>query len=135
MRRAAAATAPRSAIRRPLPLGPHAVQARELQRQLQRQQVLATQVEARDALDALQPLPHGVGVHVERPSARRHAAAVGEEPLQRLDEPGAAPAVVLDQLLHRLAVAVVRRLVELQVHEVAVGAELLVGDGAPLGHQ
>src|SRR5512132_4717437 len=63
------------------------------------------------------------------------SAAVGEEPLERVDETGVAPAVVLEQLLHRLAVAVPRRLVELQVHQVAVGAKLLIGDGASLGYE
>ena len=61
------------------------------------------------------------------------SAAVGEEPLERVDETGVAAAVVLDQLLHRLAIAVARRLVELQVDEVAVGTELLVRDRASLG--
>jgi hypothetical protein len=63
---------------------------------------------------------------VERPRAGRHAAPIREEPLERLDERGAAPAVVLDQLLDRLPVAVVRRVVELEMHQVLVRAEPLV---------
>ena len=125
--RGGGSAAPRSAIRGLLALGPHTLQPRELQRQLEREQVLVRKIQIRDALDALEPLADGVRVHVERPGAGRHAVAVGEEPLERLDEPGAASAVVLDQLRHRLAVAVVRRLIGLEVDEVTVGAELLLG--------
>ena len=74
-------------------------------------------------------------MHEEGPGSGGDPAAVGEEPLERVDQAGVAPSVVLDQLLHRLPVAVARRLVELEVHQVAVGTELLVGDSAALGHE
>ena len=74
-------------------------------------------------------------MHVQGPGARRHAAAVGEELLQRLDELRAAAAVVLVELLDREPVAVAGRLVELEVDQVAVGAELLVGDHAAVGDE
>ena len=73
------------------------------------------------------------GVDVEGAGARRDAAARGEIALERVDEVRVAFAVVVDQRAHGLAVAVARRLVELEVDEVAIGAEALVGDRATGG--
>ena len=88
-----------------------------------------------DALDPVEPLADGVRVHVERPGGGGDAAAVGEVLLEGLDEAGAAAAVVLGQRLDRLAIAVARRLITLEVDQVAVGAELLVADRAALDDQ
>ena len=98
----------------------------ELQRQLQGEEVLAAEIEVGDALYPLEPLAHRVGVHIEGAGAGGDAAPVGEVLLQGLDQPGAAALVVGDQLLDRLVVAVARRVLELKVDEVAIGAELLV---------
>jgi hypothetical protein len=57
------------------------VQTGQLERELEREQVLLAEVEPGHALDPLEPLTHRVGVDVERASARGHAAAIGEEAL------------------------------------------------------
>ena len=75
----------------PTPVPADVVEAGELERQLEREQVLLAEVEPGDALDPLEPLTHGVRVDVERPGARRHAAAIRQEALQRLDQRRAAP--------------------------------------------
>ena len=72
-----------------------AVQARELQRELERQEVLLAQVEPRDPLDPLEPLAHGVGMDEQ---ARALAATLqrgSEVALERLDELSVAAPVVL----------------------------------------
>ena len=111
------------------------VQTRHLERELEREQVLLAQVQSRDALDPVEALAHRIRVDVEVAGAGRNAAARSQEALERLDQLRVAAAVVLDQRVHRLPVAVVGRLVELQVHQVAVGAELLVRDGAAVGRE
>ena len=98
----------------------------ELQRQLQGEEILAAEIEIGDTLDPLEPLADRVGVHVEGAGAGGDAAPVGEELLQGLYQPGAAALVVGDQRLDRLVVAVTRGVLELEVNEVAIGAELLV---------
>src|ERR671914_326559 len=55
-----------------------AVEARELQRELERKQVLLRQVESGDALDPVEPLPDGVRMDVEGARARRAAIDVAE---------------------------------------------------------
>ena len=92
------------ARRRPMRLVPvpaDVVETGQLERQLEREQVLLAQVQSGHALDPLEPLTHRVRVDVERPRARGHAAAIGEEALERLDQARAAAAVVLEQLLDR----------------------------------
>jgi hypothetical protein len=75
------------------------VETGQLERQLEREQIFLAEVQSGDAFDPLKPLTHRVRVDVERPRARRHAAAIRQEALERLDQPRAAPAVVLEQLL------------------------------------
>ena len=66
----------------------------DLERQLERKQVLAAQVEPGDPLDALEPLAHGVGVDVEGARALGDAAARAQEALERLDQLRVAAPVV-----------------------------------------
>ena len=118
-----------------VPVPADVVETGELERQLEREQILLAEIQVRYPLDPLEPLTHGVGVDVERPRARGHAAAIGEEALERLDEARTPPAVVLEQLLDGDPVAVVWGVIHLEVHEVLVGTEPLVGDRTALPHQ
>ncbi len=75
----------------------------QLERQLEREQIFLAEFQSSDALDPLEPLTHRVGVDIERPRARRHAAAISQEALERLDEPGAAAVERLRQACEELA--------------------------------
>ena len=57
-------------------------------------------------------------------------AAVGEVLLERAQQLRLAALVVVEQTLDRLAQPVVRRIVQREVHEVAVGAQRVVGQRA-----
>ncbi len=77
-----------------VPVPADVVEAGQLERQLEREQILRSQVQVSDPLDPLEPLTHRVGVDVERPRARGHAAAIGQKALERLDQARPAPSVV-----------------------------------------
>jgi hypothetical protein len=74
-------------------------------------------------------------VDVESARARGHAAAIGEEALERLDQTRTAPAVVIEQLLDGEPVAVVGGVIHLEVNQVLVGTEALVRDRAAVGNE
>src|SRR5215217_3218689 len=82
------------------------------------------------ALDPRQPLAQRVGVDVERARRVGDRAAPREVLLERVEQRGAALAVVLQQRLDRGPVAVAGRLLQPQVDEVLVRAELLVAERA-----
>ena len=85
-------------------------------------------------LDPREPLAQRVRVDVER-RAVGDRAAPGEVLLQRVEQRGAALAVVREQRLDRGPVTVAGRVVEPQVDEVLVRAELLVAERAAGGAQ
>ena len=69
------------------------------------------------------------------PGALDHRAALGQVALERVKQRGAAAAVVGDQLVDGDLHAVPGSVRGGDVDEVAVGADLRVGDRAPLAEQ
>ena len=112
-----------------------AVQPRELDRQLEREQVVLVEVEPGQLLDPAQPLAQRVGVDEQRAGALDHAAALGQIALERVEQRRAPPAVVVDQQVDGGPHPVARRVVGADLDQVAVGAELRVGDRAAVAQQ
>ena len=69
----------------------------ELERHLQQQPVGVARVEARELLDAPQPLAQRVGVDVERLRRRADVAALAQELLERMQELRIPAPIVLGQ--------------------------------------
>ena len=69
-----------------------AVQPRELDGELERQEVLLVEVQTGEGLDAVEALAERVGVDVERAGGRGERAAVAEVALERPQQLGAAAA-------------------------------------------
>ena len=86
-------TAPRRRVRA---AGPP-VQPRQLDRQLERQQVVLVEVEPGQLLDPAQPLAQRVRVDEQLARALDHAPALGQVPLERVEQRRAPPGVVVDQ--------------------------------------
>src|SRR4051812_17241886 len=107
-----------------------APQTYELDREVEGEQVLVGEPQARELLDAVQALAQRVGMDEQAPRGRRAAAPVLEVVLERSQQLRAAALVVVDELLDGLAEAVVGRGVEREMDEVAVGAEVGVGERA-----
>ncbi len=102
------------------------VEPRELDRELQREQVLLREVESGQRLDPVQPLAQGVDVHGQLACRRGQAAAVLEVALERQQQLGAALGVVDGEPVDRLAQRVPRAAVAQRPDEVAVRAHLPV---------
>ena len=98
-------------------------------------QVVVVQLDARQLLDARQPLAQRVRVDEQGARALDHAAPLGEVALERVEQRRASPLVVGDQHVDGVAHPVPGRGVGGDVDEVAVGAELRVADRAAVVQQ
>ena len=103
---------------------------RQLDRELERKQVIAIELQPRQLLDPSEPLTQGVGMDEQRPRRLDHAPALGQVALERVEHRRPAPLVVVDQDFDGGAHPVARCVLRGDVHEVAVGTELRVADRA-----
>ena len=109
--------------------------AGQLDRQLQRQQIVRVELEPGQLLDPGEPLAQRVRVDVQRPRALDHRSAFCQVALERVEQRGSALGVVGDQQVDGAPHPVVGRVLRGDVDEVAVGAELGVRDRAAIAEQ
>jgi len=104
----------------------------ELDRDLDHQPVVAAEVDAREVGDPAEPLPERVRVDEQRVGRGTDVPAATEELLQRGEQRRTSVAVVVGELRDRVDRRVAGSRLHGDAQQVLVGAELVVGDHAPV---